>query len=74
MNELKTEQINLRTAEACHYLNMNRKQLDALRRAGRIKYLKVGRTYLYPVSCLNDFVAQNIGNEISKDGVIVGGA
>ena len=71
MNELKsTDPIAYRTEEACRYLNMNRKQLEALRRAGKIRYIRIGRIYLYPISCLDDFIAKNIGNEISKEGIV----
>ncbi len=72
MDELRTEPIVYRTEEACRYLNMNRKQLVACRRSGRLKFVKVGRTYLYPVSCLNDFISHTIGKEITKDGLILG--
>lgn len=66
------EPIALRTVEACQYLNMNRKQLEACRRSGRIKCVRVGRIYFYPISCLNDFIERNIGKEITKDGLVIG--
>lgn len=72
MTELKTDSIVYRTEEACQYLKVNRKQLDVLRRSGRIKCVRVGRIYLYPVSCLNDFIERNIGKEITKDGLVIG--
>ena len=65
--------ITLNSKEACSYLGINRNLLDSYRRAGLIRYLKAGRLFLYPVSELDAFVHRNIGNEISKEGIIYEG-
>lgn len=65
--------IALNSKDACSYLGINRNLLDSFRRAGLIRYLKAGRLFLYPVSELNSFVQKNIGNEITKDGIVLGG-
>lgn len=70
MNELNLNKITLNTKESCEYLSINRALLDSYRRCGLIRAIKVGRYFLYPVSELNDFVNQNIGKEITKDGLV----
>lgn len=74
MNELKTEKLLLNTKEACSYLGLPRMKLDGLRKVGRIKSIRVGRTYLYPVEELRAFVNRNLGKEITKDGLVIGKA
>lgn len=72
MNDIYSNKLMLNTEEACHYTGLNRCLLESYRRAGLIRYMKAGRNYLYPVSSLNQFVSENLGKEITKDGVIVG--
>ncbi len=72
MNEQLSNKLLLNTKEACNYLNLNRALLESYRRAGLIRYIKAGRNYLYPINSLNQFVAENTGKEITKDGLIVG--
>ena len=67
------DRIALNSKDACSYLGINRNLLDSFRRAGLIRYLKAGRLFLYPVAELNSFVQKNIGNEITKDGIVLGG-
>ena len=71
MSEQFNKRIALNTVEAAKYLGINRTLLDSLRRAGLIKYLKVGRLYLYPVSVLDSFINDNIGKEITKEGIVI---
>ncbi len=73
MNEMNGLRIAMNTKESLRYLGLkDRGILDSYRRAGLIRAVKVGRTYLYPVSELNAFINKNIGKEISKDGIIYG--
>lgn len=72
MNDQAQQKILLNTKEACEYLNLNKDLLLSYRKAGLIRYMKAGRNYLYPVSELNRFVLENVGKEITKDGLIVG--
>ena len=72
MNGQQNQRIALNTTEAAKYLSINRTLLDSLRKAGTIKSLKVGRLYLYPVSILDSFINDNIGKEITKDGIVIG--
>ena len=75
MNRFKPEnRITLNSKEACSYLGINRNLLDSFRRAGLIRYLKTGRLYLYPIVELDAFIENNIGKEITKNGLIVGDA
>lgn len=68
MNE--TMKAGFNTKEAVSYLGINRKLLDSYRKAGLIRAIKTGRIYIYPIQELNNFINQNIGNEITKDGLI----
>ena len=70
MNERIASRVALNTVEAAKYLGINRTLLDSLRKAGMIKSLKVGRLYLYPISVLDSFIYDNIGKEITKDGIV----
>lgn len=70
MNELNLKKIALNTNEACEYLSINRNLLDSFRNRGLIRAIKTGRFYIYPVSELDRFISQNLGNEISKEGLI----
>ena len=70
MNDLNLKKIALNTSEACEYLSINRNLLDSFRNKGLIKAIKTGRFYIYPIAELNKFINQNLGNEISKEGVI----
>lgn len=62
--------IALRTKEACEYIGINRSLLDSFRKNGLIKSIKMGRFYVYPISELDSFINENIGNEITKGGII----
>lgn len=66
------KKIALNTLEAVEYLGINRKLLEAYRRAGLIKAIKTGRSFIYPVKELDGFIEQNTGKEITKDGLILG--
>ncbi len=72
MNGQIREKLMLNTKEACSYLGIPRMKLDGLRKVGTIKSLRVGRTYLYPITELHSFVNRNLGKEITKDGLIIG--
>lgn len=73
MNETQEKRkAALNTLEAVEYLGINRKLLDNYRRAGLIGAIKTGRYYIYPVAELDRFIDRNIGNKISKDGLILG--
>ena len=73
MNELNINKIALNTKEACEYLGINRSLLDSYRKCGLIRSIKTGRYFIYPISELNRFINQNLGNEITKDGIIFEG-
>lgn len=65
------EKLCFNTKEAVHLLGINRNLLDSFRRRGLIRYVKMGRNYLYPKNELERFVSDNLGNEISKEGIIL---
>jgi len=70
MNEMNLNKIALNTKETCEYLGINRSLLDSFRKNGLIRAIKTGRYFIYPISELNRFINQNIGNEITKEGIV----
>ena len=70
MEHTNMNKIGYNTEEAVSYLGINRKLLDAYRRAGLIRCIKMGRLYIYPESELIRFINNNIGKEITKEGII----
>ena len=70
---INSEKLAYNTKETIEILGINRNLLDCYRKRGLIRALKVGRYFIYPRSELENFIDRNIGNEITKDGLIVSG-
>ena len=72
MSELiQANKISFNTKETCQILSINRNLLDSFRKKGLIKYVKMGRQYVYPKTEIENFINRNIGKEITKEGYIL---
>lgn len=66
------EKLAYNTKETIQILGINRNLLDSFRKKGIIKAVKMGRLYVYPKSEIESFIQNNIGKEITKEGIIYG--
>lgn len=72
MNEIiQSNKIAFNTKESVELLGINRNLLDSYRKNGLIRAIKVGRYYIYPKTELESFINRNLGNEITKEGMIL---
>lgn len=72
MSEIfNSNKIAYNTKESIEVLGINRSLLDSYRKKGLIKCVKLGRNYLYPKTELESFIQRNLGNEITKEGLIL---
>ena len=61
---------NYTTKDAIEVMSINRNLLDSFRKAGLIKYFKLGRNYLYPEDEIVIFLKKYLGKEITKEGLV----
>ena len=59
------EKITYTEKELEDVLHIKQRQISELRKQGYIKAVKIGRTYIYPTTEIERFLAQNLGKTIN---------